>query len=554
MFRCSFLLLFALSLPVSLLALAEQQRGKRKEQLKELRWEEQEDYYNRWLNVDVVYIISPEEREVFDRLSTPEEKEQFIEQFWYRRDPDPLTVANEFKEEHYRRIVYANESFSSGFPGWKTDRGRIYIIHGPPDSMESYPSGGLYVRPFDEGGGTTATFPFEKWWYRHIPGVGSGIELQFVDPSMTGEYRLALWPEEKDALLHSSGSHGLTQEEMLYGVKRGRAYFHRDPKYPWMGTQAKDNPFLRYETYDMVQRSPEITFKDLKGIVQVNITYSDLPFRIRQDYFKLNENQVLVPVTLEFENKALTFKEENGVYNAKLAIYGIVTSITKRVITEFQHDLITSYRPKSLSQGLAGRSMYQKIVLLDKKIRYKLELVAKDLNSGHVGVTRTAIAPPPYKEEIPTASSLLLSDFMSELSVIPRSDEMFVIGDVKVRPSISKVFPASGSLGVYFQLYHVGIDQTSLSPSLSVNYQVVNREGRTVLEMVEESGESIQFFSHQRVVIVKALPTEKLEPGAYQLRIKVQDRIKDQAVSVKDDFELFSAPTNDSKWVTGEVR
>ena len=103
--------------------------------------------YKKWLEEEVPYIISDEERTAFLQLQTNEEREQFIEAFWQRRDPTPDTVENEFKEEHYRRIAYANERFASGIPGWRTDRGRIYIIWGPPDEIEAHPTGGMYDRP-----------------------------------------------------------------------------------------------------------------------------------------------------------------------------------------------------------------------------------------------------------------------------------------------------------------------------------------------------------------------------------------------------------------------
>src|SRR5256885_3741674 len=157
--------------------------------------------YKKWLQEEVPYIISDEERAAFLQLQTNEEREQFIEAFWQRRDPTPDTVENEFKEEHYRRIAYTNERFASGIPGWRTDRGRIYIIWGKPDEIESHPTGGTYNRPIEEGGGTTSTFPFEVWRYRYIEGIGNEVLLEFVDPSMSGEYRLTIDPNEKHALL-----------------------------------------------------------------------------------------------------------------------------------------------------------------------------------------------------------------------------------------------------------------------------------------------------------------------------------------------------------------
>jgi bla regulator protein blaR1 len=133
--------------------------------------------YAKWVNEDVAYLIDDRERAAFASLQTDEEREKFIEQFWIRRDPTPGTVANEMKEEHYRRIAYSNDRFSAGIPGWKTDRGRRYILNGPPDEIESHPSG--------RGGGA----PYEEWLYKWIDGVGNNVIIRFEDPKRTGEYR-----------------------------------------------------------------------------------------------------------------------------------------------------------------------------------------------------------------------------------------------------------------------------------------------------------------------------------------------------------------------------
>src|SRR5262249_53547028 len=260
---------------------------------------------------DVVYIITSEEKSVFQRLTSSEEKESFIEQFWLRRDPDPRTPNNEFKEEHYRRIAYANDHFKSGLAGWKTDRGRVYIIHGPPSSKEAYPSGGTYERDAREGGGSTSVYPFERWWYRNIDGLGTGVELEFVDFSFSNEYALVLSPEQKDAFRNIPGLALTWAEEFMRRDKKDRPYFvsNYGQDYPGIDTRAKDSAFRRYETYFKVQAPPKIKYKDLQDVVKVNIRYDTLPFRARADYIKLNDEQVLVPVTLQFENSNFTFKE-----------------------------------------------------------------------------------------------------------------------------------------------------------------------------------------------------------------------------------------------------
>jgi len=195
--------------PPSPQKLDKEQRRKLKKTLKEL-----DTPYKQWLNEDVVYIISPEERRAFLQLDTNEEREQFIEQFWLRRSNNPDLPDNDFKEEHYRRIAYANEHFASGIPGWKADRGRMYIMWGPADEVETHPTGGTYDRPMEEGGGSTTTYPFETWRYRYMEGIGENVIWEFVDPSGSGEYHLTMDPSEKDALLHVPGA-GLSLLESM---------------------------------------------------------------------------------------------------------------------------------------------------------------------------------------------------------------------------------------------------------------------------------------------------------------------------------------------------
>jgi hypothetical protein len=325
--------------------------------------------------------------------------------------------------------------------------------------------------------------------------------------------------------------------------KKDRPFFNPGNRenYPLMHLRAKDNPFQRYEQYVLVQRPQEIKYKDLKEMVSVNVSYRNLPFKCRKDYIKLNDQQVLVPITVELQNKDLTFKLENGAHSAKVAIYGIIQSITNRIITEFDDDVAVSYQPEQLQHGLTARSIYQKVVPLDKKMRYKIDLIVKDLNSGHTGVERSAIAPPIYDDKKLAVSSLILSDFVRQLPQIPRDDEMFVLGDVKVRPNLAKTFTSDQPFTIYLQLYNAGLDQTTFAPALGVSYKIV-RDGQIVLDLKEESGESVQFFSGQRVVLIKSLPIKDLAPGQYSLVVEVKDLINNQVVTTNDSFQVSAPP------------
>ncbi|MGA2904504.1 MAG: GWxTD domain-containing protein, partial [Candidatus Korobacteraceae bacterium] len=300
--------------------------------------------YKKWLNEDVVYIITPEEKSAFKQLSNDEERDQFIEQFWLRRDPTPDTEENEYKEEHYRRIAYANEHFAAGLPGWKTDRGRIYIMWGPPDQITSHPSGGTYDRPEAEGGGTTSTYPFEDWRYRYLEGVGQEVELEFVDTCMCGDFHLTSDPNEKDALLHTPG--GATEyEQMGLSSKTDRMDPFASNPGPMQALQ-NNKEFDKMELMAKVQAPPPVKFKDLEEAVSHKISVNLMPFEVRTDFVKITGDTVLVPVTLQVKNKDITFVSKDGIQRGTVNIFGRVTGITGRVAQTFEDTVQVDVPPE----------------------------------------------------------------------------------------------------------------------------------------------------------------------------------------------------------------
>jgi hypothetical protein len=389
-----------------------------------------------------------------------------------------------------------------------------------------------------EGGGTTVTFPFEVWRYRNIPGLGSDIVIEFVDRTQSGEYRIALTPEEKDVLLRVPG-YGLTlSEELGFTRKEDRLIFSPWKRFEYRGPfNYYQDPFEQYERYVNIRQPQPVRYQDLRELVQVNISYDSLPFRLRQDFLKLNEAQVLVPITIEISNRELTFREELGSSIAKVAIYGIVTSISNRIVQEFDADLAASFAPDQLAAGLTGKSIYQKVLMLDRRGRYKFTLVVKDTGSGKVGTTTGAIIPPNLDSDRLRASSLILADKLQQLEKTPEQDEMFVLGDFYVRPSLDPTFPSDRPVNAYYQLYNVGLDQASHAPSLSILYRI-KQDGETVLEFPDTEGRSVQYFTTQRVVVAAGFPLAKLAPGRYQLSVEVTDNISRQTLELHDQFQV----------------
>ncbi len=502
--------------------------------------EEMEDYYKKWLKQDVVYIISDEEKGVFDRLNSDDEREQFIEQFWMRRDSDAQTNFNEFKEEHYRRIAYANDHFFSAKAGWRTDRGRTYIMWGPPDDREMRPSAGRYERLPHEGGGTTVTYAFERWLYRHIPGIGSNIELEFVDKSGTAEYRLALGLEEKDALLHTDA--GLTwAEESGMMDKSQRPYFTpgsaNNPLIQgMMRMRSKDRPFARMARFFAVQKAPDIQFTDLQQAVDSRVLYHSLPFKVMSNSIKLDQSRTMLAVSVELRNKDLTFQKENGRHRASVKIYGRAVGLTGRVLTEFEELVALEYMPDRIEEGRMESSIYQEQMLAPPGL-YKLHLILEDLYGEKLGTMDTGLVAPNYESKKLVTSPLILANSIRRLSTLPDALEMFVLGDLKVIPNVRGTFTPDSHLPVYLQVYNLQVDQSLGRPSPETVYEVI-RDGKVVSKVSDTDNQDLVFFSEERAVFVQYVDLEGLRPGDYSIRVTVQDGVANESVVTRGRFKI----------------
>ena len=492
----------------------------------------------KWLDEDVAYIITSEERAAYRALKTDEEREQFIEQFWLRRDPSPDTVENEFKEEHYSRIAYANERYASGIPGWRTDRGRIYILYGKPAEIESHASGGNYERPIQEGGGTTSTFPFEIWRYRYIEGIGNEVILEFVDPTMSGEYHLTTDPNEKDALLRVPGA-GLTFDEQVNGTDKGaRISGIGDPKLfggpSAIGNSMYGNQFDRIQLMANIFRPPEIKFKDLEAIVTTKLSFNLLPFKFRTDFVRVTEESVLTPITLLLQNKDLAFQEQQGIHRAMVHVYGKITGVTGRVAPGgVFEDTISQDIPDALfKQQLEGASIHQKIVPLRPGL-YKLDLVLKDINSGNVGTVSQRLQVPRFPDDKLQLSSLILADLVENLPSSQIGSGSFILGSNKVRPNVNDDFRHDHNLNLWFQVYNLKLDEANRKPSATVE-TLITKNGREVKREVEQASELSNAAA--QMTLSKSIPLKDFEPGEYSVQVKVTDNLTKDVIASAEKF------------------
>jgi GWxTD domain-containing protein len=516
--------------------LTDKERKKKEAALKK----ELETPWRKWINEDVTYIITDEERKAFKGLNTDEERESFVEQFWLRRDPTPDTVENEYKEEHYRRIAYTNEHYASGIPGWKTDRGRIYITYGPPDEIDSHPSGGSYDRPDAEGGGTTSTYPFEDWRYRYIEGIGNDINIEFVDTTMSGEYHMTMDPSEKDALLYVPGA-GLTMAEQM-GLSDKTQRFNRTD-----GTHMGDpiggpgtapvsyNEFERIGQFAKLGAPPVIKYKDLESAITSRITYNVLPMQVRVDYVRVTDSSVLANVTIQFENKDMQFQAKDGVQKSLIEMIGRVSTMTRRPVTTFETPLEIIAPTDMLQKYAEQRSIYQKSIPLAPG-RYKLNIVAKDRVGGNMANYETALDVPHFEEEKLASSSLILADLIERLPKKSIGGVMFAISDTKVRPRLGDKFTRDEKLGIYLQFYNFNNDEKTKRPSGSIDYEIVKAGTTDKVLSASEDLSKIPNSSASQVTVEKLLSLKSLEPGTYTLKVKATDTTNSQTTQQQRNF------------------
>jgi GWxTD domain-containing protein len=502
--------------------------------------------YKKWLNEDVVWIITDEERAAFKQLTNDEERDNFIEAFWQRRDPTPDTEENEYKEEHYRRIAYANEHFAAGIPGWKTDRGRIYIMYGPADEVDSHPSGGTYERPMEEGGGETSTFPFEDWRYRYLEGIGQEVIIEFVDTCMCGDYHMTLDRSEKDALKYTPNA-GLTLYEQMGMSTKASRFSSGGLEQLGAGPMSQDlqtKEFDRLEQYAKLQAPPPVKFKDLEEIVNTKLITNLMPFDVRTDYVKVTGDTVLVPITIQVKYRDITFNNKDGVQRGTVNIFGRVSTLTDRVVQTFEDTAQVDVPAELLPRTAENSSVYWKALPL-RPGRYKVEVAVKDVNGDRKGLWSRGIIVPEYSDDKLQTSSLIVADQMEPVPTKDVSTGNFVIGVTKVRP---RVAPADGKPALFkrtndqkanfwMQVYNLGVDEKTHKPSATFEYDIVNIATNKPVVQKTESTDTMGNVGEQ-VTLQKSIALANLQPGVYRIEIKVNDNVSKQTVDPSATFAV----------------
>lgn len=496
------------------------------------RQEETQDYYQKWLKTDAIYIITDEEKVIFQELTTDEERERFIEAFWKRRDPDPRTPENEFKTEHYRRIAYANDKFAAGMPGWRTDRGEIYIKFGPPAQVDVYPTGtvlrdyrgGSIQGALGERGTTQAreirTYPFEVWRYRYLEGIGTDIEIEFVDKTGAGIYSLAMDEDEKN----------------VFGFKDPAV----DPASPnqseFLKTD-KQRQFYRTELLSKLADAPPIQFNDLKQVVSSRIHYDDIPFRAETSILRVTDTSFYVPIAVTIPARHLDFRSNGTIQQASVNLFFQATNVQRRVVAVVEDTLKLEGTERQMEGIRRGSAVYQKKLLLPPG-RYVLDLVVKDNYSEKLGTLQELLVVENPVGKV-ALSSLILADLIQPAGEGDSLNDPFVIGSHKVIPNVAAEYKQSKKFGLFFQIYGLAQDQTTLKPEVEMKVRLKQGE-KVLLELVDDLSHFGVVYGETASVTV-GFPLRKFPTGRIDVEVEVTDKIKGQSVSAETRFQVVGS-------------
>jgi GWxTD domain-containing protein len=302
-----------------------------------------------WVNEDVRWLITDRERAAFNLLKDDREREFFIDTFWLRRDPTPDTIENEFKEEHYRRMAYANQHFGArDMAGWESDRGRVYIVFGPPDAVNVSPR----TKPLSQAT-DRACPPWEDWYYRYIEERGSDVHVHFVDSCSCGEYLLDRYSASGGAIFAVGPSEVDTLNPQPQGLVR-------------------------------LVRPPGVQFKNLEEIVTVKLKVNLLPITARTDFVPVTHATDMVTLRIDMKNADLTFVIAREGKRASVEVFGRLATLAGRIAESFEGTMNVDVAEDELSKPSTGTSAYVKVLALPKGL-YRLDLAVKDKNADRVG-------------------------------------------------------------------------------------------------------------------------------------------------------------------------
>jgi GWxTD domain-containing protein len=506
--------------------------------------------YQKWVEEEVVYIITPAEKEVFFKLENDKQRDMFIQEFWRQRDPTPGTPRNEFKEEHYRKIKHVNEKKMWGRPsgraGWKTDRGRIYITLGKPAYIERF--------------GSSEIYPIEIWYYQGNPVYGQPphFRLLFFKRYGFGEFRLynpiADGPRNLTPLSWKCGRCSTDDEydKYAYNLIKDRVSLELAAaslsSFPGQGLTMDSGWTVRIPSTIMVSEvhtyphrkvKDEYAYEFLEHKASVEVSYSVFYIGNRHRVNVLQDPSGLyfVNYSMEPEKLSIDFFEDKYFCNIKVSMR--VTDKEKKTVFQKERNVPIELEKEQLKKVEARPfRLCDSFPLIPGDYTFHLlweNTVSKEFTSFDGNITVPEI-------QNLRMSSLILADKVNKDSPYGDSQKAYQVGNLQIYPSLGNKFSKEDTLYVYFQLYGLSQAQGKRGILEFVFYKEEEEFKKKHTDIV--SFENSQDF-------LEEFPLDKFPSGHYEIKVSILNEMGDIVLVGKDEF-LVSAKTFSEYWMISQ--
>ncbi len=493
--------------------------------------------YKKWLEEEVVYIISPVEKDVFLKLRSNREQDLFIKAFWKQRDPTPSTDENEFKEEHYRRIEHANRYFGKGIPkpGWKTDRGRIYIILGEPGDVQTFDA-------------KIDIYPVETWFYQNMEdrGLPPAFQLMFFQDKGHGEYKL-----------YNPINHG-PQALLTTFEEDPTDYISAYEKMKMIEPSLADAsltliPGERPASYGRPNMSSVRLLNEIETVPQKHVNdiyarkYLEYKDSVEVEYStnymgnsslvktKKNTNGVDF-IQYVMEPQRLSIDNYQDKYYTTLEIYGTVTDMQDRLIYQFEKKIPLEFNETQINH-IKDRPFNIMDVFPIIPGQFKISVLMKNITSKEfTSMERTVFIPDP--ENAIQMTSLMLAYEMKKDKAEKTLIRPFQIRDYQLYPPVNRIFIKDGLLVTAFQIH--GLDDADEN-NYKLKYQFLKNEAPHI-----EFTKDITEYP-ERPLFAEKISLKNLTPDHYKLRVSLFNG-RTEMVSSEEEFDISHSESIPRPW------
>jgi GWxTD domain-containing protein len=494
--------------------------------------------HQKWLEEEVVYIISKKEREVFLQLESNRERNIFIEAFWNQRDPTPGTTENEYKTEHYKRVAYANQWFGrdSPGPGWHTDMGRVYIQIGEAKSTEKYEN-------------EPEIYPTIVWFYDGMSeyGLPNAFSVVFFKRGGMGEYELysPIRHGPQSLLIHYSGDSAnyeaaysqladvsLNLAELSISLIQGESHYSLQPSLSSQILLDARIPSVPYERVKTAYAEKLLKYKDVVEVeYSANYIDSQTVFAVFQDESGLSF------VHYALEPQRLSIEEYQGRYRSEIEISGKATDEQGTTVYQFSRTVPMEFSRDQVDQIKSKLFSFQDLFPLLPG-RYQVDILFKNrVSQEFTSAEATVFLPGP---KVFSLSPPLLANRVDPESKYKGSNKAFLLGNVQYVPSPRNDFSLGETIHLYFQLH--GLPQ-DLKERGTIAYTILS-EGTEVRTFSRSPGEYTQLPN-----ILEEISLTGLKPAHYEIKVSVLDGEKKEQLSASVRFYISPVTALPRPWV-----